>query len=121
MVTEGMVRSMKRGSVLVDVTCGYGMGYMPTFDSLTDFDAPVYEKFGVLHCKIDRLPSAVPLSGVAAVSHAYLPYLIRMAKSELRTGPVDRTSQRGMIVRNFQLVHAELRRHARMLGWTDLI
>lgn len=31
-VTEQMIESMKKGSIIIDVTCGYGAGYMPFFE-----------------------------------------------------------------------------------------
>ena len=40
MLDEELVRRMKPGSVIVDVTCGYGSGYMPSFSHLTTYDAP---------------------------------------------------------------------------------
>jgi alanine dehydrogenase len=49
---------MKKGAVIVDITCGYGTGYLPTGDQFTSFDHPVIERHGVLHCNtIFAVPS----------------------------------------------------------------
>jgi len=112
MVTEDVVRSMRAGSVLVDATAGYGGGYMPTFDRQTSLESPLFAKHGVLHCKIDNYPAAVPATAVQLVNTIYTPYLIVLLES-LRTGTEDPVSQRGLVTCDGKIVHAEVLRHAK--------
>lgn len=78
MIGPELVKAMPKGSVLVDVTCGYGRGYLPTFDRFSTLEEPSYEKSGVIHVKIDNMSSAVPISTVHAVNAVSLPYLIAL-------------------------------------------
>lgn len=110
MVTEDMVKRMKKGAVIVDVTCGYGVGYMPSFDKNTNFNDPVYVKHGVIHCKIDVLPAAYVSTTVEAMSAHLCPYLIAFAEG-VYSGQKDPTSLSGMIVSNGQITHSEVQRH----------
>ena len=80
LVTTEMVKSMKNGSMIVDVTCGYGPGYLETFDRETTLEDPVFERFGVLHCKIAKLPGGVPVTSAQALSRLCQPYLTRLAR-----------------------------------------
>ena len=73
-VTEEMVKSMKKGSVIVDVAIDQG-GNVETIDSPTTYQNPAYEKFGVLHCAIPNIPAAVPKTSSGAYSYAMYPYL----------------------------------------------
>ncbi len=113
MLPEDMVRRMKKGAVIVDVTCGYGSGYMPTFDRLTTHDAPFYERFGVLHCKIDAMPASVPVTAAHATNANIWRYIRSLADHVLR-GEEDMTSQRGCLLSNGRIVHPELDRHIEM-------
>lgn len=111
MIDEQMLTIMKPGSMIVDVTCGYGAGYLPTFDRQTSFDNPVYERNGVLHCKIDRLPAATPLTTSEAVSALVTPYLVAFGNAVVGDGPADPTSEAGLVVRSGEIIHPEVMRH----------
>lgn len=114
MIDEGLVRHMRPGSVIVDVTCGYGSGYLPTFDRETTHLAPVYERFGVLHCKIDALPSSVPVTVARAVAPVRAPYLIALGRA-IFEGIEDPVSEAGKITEKGRVVHPEVKRHMDML------
>lgn len=73
-ITQDIVKKMKKGSVIIDVAIDQG-GNVETIDKTTSYDNPVYEKFGVLHCAIPNLPSAVPKTASYAYSYAMYPYL----------------------------------------------
>jgi alanine dehydrogenase len=77
-ISEDLVKKMKKGSMIIDVTCGYGSGYLATFDKLTYHKSPTYVKHGVLHCKIDSLPASVPVTASQALSFQIAPYLIHI-------------------------------------------
>lgn len=115
MIDEALVRRMKRGAMIVDVTCGHGRGYLPSFDRCTTHKDPVYVRNGILHCKIDILPAGVPLSAGQANSVVIAPYLVRMAESVFDAGRPDVTSAAGKIVAGGQVTHAEIERNMKMI------
>jgi alanine dehydrogenase len=116
MIGEDLVRQMRPGSVIVDVTAGYGTGYLPTFDRFTwHYPEPMYERFGVLHCKIDALPASVPRTATRAVSPVIAPYLIALGKAIYDDVP-DPVSAAGRITAAGQLTHPEMERHQPLLA-----
>ena len=109
-VTDDLVVQMKRGAVLVDVTCGYGAGYMPTCDQLTSHSAPTVERHGVLHIKIKTLPESVPITTNDAVSALVAPYIMTLAHA-IYGEAVDPISDAGKVTQAGEIVHPEVRRH----------
>ncbi|MBQ8847593.1 MAG: alanine dehydrogenase [Candidatus Gastranaerophilales bacterium] len=73
-VSEDVVKCMKKGSVIVDVAIDQG-GNVETIDRITTHQNPTFEKYGVLHCAIPNIPSAVPKTASYAYSYAMYPYL----------------------------------------------
>lgn len=73
-VSENVVKTMKKGSVIVDVAIDQG-GNVETMDRCTTLDNPTFTKHGVLHCAIPNIPSAVPKTASYAYSYAMYPYL----------------------------------------------
>jgi alanine dehydrogenase len=108
-VTDDMVASMRPGSVIVDVTCGYGPGYLPTADRRTRELTEAYKHHGVIHIKNDCMPKLVYLTATAAMSQTAFPYLLALAES-VHTGAPDRTSERGQVTRNGVVVHPHIQR-----------
>lgn len=111
-VPASVVARMRPGSVIVDVTCGYGPGYLPTFDHCTTHREPMFERHGVLHCKLDGMPAAVPRTATAAFSPHIAPYLVRLAR-DVYEGVPDPTSRAGLVAHGGRLVHPEV---IRVLG-----
>lgn len=77
-VTAEMVKSMKKGSVIVDVAIDQG-GSIETVDHATTHDNPTYERFGVIHYSVANMPGAVPRTSTLALESATLPYLVSLA------------------------------------------
>ncbi len=77
LVTEGMVRSMRAGSVIVDVAIDQG-GCIETAHP-TSHSAPTYEVGGVLHYCVTNIPGAVPRTSTLALSNVTLPYGLALA------------------------------------------
>ncbi len=73
-ISKEIVQKMKKGSVIVDVAIDQG-GNVETTDKPTTLQEPFYEKYGVLHCAIPNIPSAVPKTASYAYSYAIYPYL----------------------------------------------
>ncbi|MEM7208166.1 MAG: NAD(P)-dependent oxidoreductase [Pseudomonadota bacterium] len=100
MITTDMVKTMRKGSMIVDVTCGYGPGYLETFDQETSLEAPVCSRFGVLHCKIDKLPGGVHRSSAQALSRLCAPYLCRLASVHNHLTIDDRALAKAEVTRD---------------------
>ena len=82
-VTEDMVKTMKRGSVMVDVAIDQG-GCIETMCETTHTD-PVYEMHGVVHYAVGNMPGAVPNTSTYALTNATLPYQLQLAIHGART------------------------------------
>ena len=76
-VTDDMVRTMKKGAVIVDVAVDQG-GCIETIHETTHAD-PVYELHGVLHYAVGNMPGAVPHTSTYALTNATLPYQLELA------------------------------------------
>jgi alanine dehydrogenase len=78
-VTEDMVRTMKKGSVIVDLSIDRG-GCIETTECRALKD-PVYEKHGVIHFSAWNLPSQVARTASIAMSNIFTPLLQKLADS----------------------------------------
>ncbi|NRD78313.1 alanine dehydrogenase [Bacillus sp. BRMEA1] len=78
LVTEEMVKSMKPGSVIVDVAIDQG-GIVETNDHVTTHDNPTYEKYGVIHYSVANMPGAVPRTSTIALTNVTVPYALQIA------------------------------------------
>jgi len=77
LVTHEMIRTMKKGSVVVDIAIDQG-GCIETIHTTTHAD-PVYEVDGVIHYGVANIPGAVPRTSTFALSNATLPYMLQLA------------------------------------------
>lgn len=82
LVTEEMVKSMKKGAVIVDVAVDQG-GTIATIDRVTTHKDPVYEKHGVLHYAVANMPGAVPRTSTLALTNVTMPYALELANNGL--------------------------------------
>jgi alanine dehydrogenase len=81
-VTEDMVRSMKRGAVIVDVAVDQG-GCIETTRETTHTD-PVYVQHGVVHYAVGNMPGAVSHTSTYALTNVTLPYQLEVARHGAR-------------------------------------
>jgi len=77
LVTRDMIRTMKKGSVIVDVAIDQG-GCVETAHATTHSN-PTYEVDGVTHYCVANMPGAVPRTSTIALTNATLPYTRRLA------------------------------------------
>ncbi len=77
LVTRDMLRTMKRGSVLVDIAIDQG-GCFETSHPTTH-DDPVFEVDGVIHYCVANMPGAVARTSTFALNNATLPYVLKLA------------------------------------------
>ncbi len=96
---------MKPGSVFVDVAID--QGGMSETSRPTSYEKPVYLEEEVLHCCLPNLPAAVPQSSTAALTHATLPYIQRIADMGFDAATtVDPTLKLGINTRGGEIVHS---------------
>lgn len=77
LVTREMLKTMKRGSVLVDIAIDQG-GCFETSHATTHAD-PVYVEEGVIHYCVANMPGAVARTSAFALNNATLPFAIKLA------------------------------------------
>ena len=78
-MTEDMVKNMKRGTVIVDLSIAHG-GYIETSELRTQ-ENPTYIKHGIVHYSIPNIPSRVARSSSIALSNVFLPMLLKAAEA----------------------------------------
>jgi alanine dehydrogenase len=77
LVTRDMLKTMKRGSVLVDIAIDQG-GCFETSHATTH-DDPVYEVNGIIHYCVANMPGAVSRTSAFALNNATLPFALKIA------------------------------------------
>jgi alanine dehydrogenase len=77
LVTRDMLKTMKRGAVLVDISIDQG-GCFET-SRATTHDDPVYEIDGVIHYCVANMPGAVARTSAFALNNATLPFVLKLA------------------------------------------
>ena len=77
LVTREMLKTMKRGSVLVDIAIDQG-GCFETSHATTH-DNPVFVEEGIIHYCVANMPGAVARTSAFALNNATLPFATRLA------------------------------------------
>ncbi|SNX53650.1 alanine dehydrogenase [Thermoanaerobacterium sp. RBIITD] len=78
LVTEDMVKNMKKGAVIVDVAIDQG-GSVETIDRITTHENPYFVKYGVVHYSVANIPGAVPRTSTFALTNVTIPYALQIA------------------------------------------
>ncbi|KON86496.1 alanine dehydrogenase [Sporosarcina globispora] len=78
LVKEEMIKTMKPGSVVIDVAIDQG-GIFETVDHITTHDNPTYEKHGVVHYAVANMPGAVPRTSTIALTNVTINYALQIA------------------------------------------
>lgn len=104
LVDADMVRAMRPGSVIVDISVDQG-GCVETTRPTT-YAEPTLTWEGVLHFGVTNMPGAVPRSASRALSAALLPYVLRIAREDWRD---DSALAAGINLAGGELVLAALR------------
>ena len=76
-VSEAVVKTMRPGSVIVDVSIDQG-GCVET-SRPTSHSAPVFRRHDVIHYCVTNMPGAYPRTSTLALTAATLPYALRLA------------------------------------------
>jgi len=77
LITRDMLKTMKKGAVLVDVAIDQG-GCFETSKATTHSD-PIYTVEGVVHYCVANMPGAVAKTSTLALTNATLPYAVEIA------------------------------------------
>jgi alanine dehydrogenase len=94
-----MLKTMKKGTVLVDVAIDQGGNFETSKE--TTHDAPTYIMDGIVHYAVGNMPGALPRTSTIALTNATLSYALQIA---------DKGWQRAMNE------NAELKRGANVVG-----
>ncbi|MBM7854881.1 alanine dehydrogenase [Desulfohalotomaculum tongense] len=98
LVTEEMVKTMKKGAVIVDVAIDQG-GSIETIDRVTTHSNPVFEKHGVMHYSVANIPGAVARTSTFALTNVTIPYALKLAnKGYLKAVQEDPALAKGVNV-----------------------
>jgi len=93
LITREMLKTMKKGAVLVDVAIDQG-GCFETSRETTHSD-PIYTIDGVVHYGVSNMPGAVPKTATMALTNATLPYALEIAnkgwEKAMKESPAIRT------------------------------
>lgn len=111
LITDEIFKNLKKGTVVIDVTCGYGKGYIPNIDKYTDLKEPIYiTENGVVCCKIDNLPSAYPITTTQAYSKNAIEWILKILDTELN-GNISDEVLKGKIFEKGKIVHEVIKEH----------
>jgi alanine dehydrogenase len=103
LVSREMVRSMKDGSVVVDVAIDQG-GCIETAKPTTHSD-PTYVEEGVVHYCVANIPGAVARTATLALTSVTLPYLVQIADKGIEgAAAADSVFAKGLSTLNGELL-----------------
>ncbi len=109
LVTREMVRKMKPGSVLVDISIDQG-GCFETSKPTTHAD-PTYVVDGVIHYCVTNMPGAVARTSTFALNNATLPFCVALAEKGWRKALAEDAHLRnGLNVHAGRITHAAVAR-----------
>ena len=105
LVTREMLKTMARGSVLVDIAIDQG-GCFETSHATTHQD-PVFEVDGVIHYCVANMPGAVARTSTFALGNATLPFVLKLANMGAeRAMAADPHLAAGLNVRGGRITYA---------------
>ena len=78
-VTEEMVRNMKKGAVIIDVCVDMGGCFETT--EMTSHDNPTFIKHEVIHYGVPNIPARYPKTASISISNIFTPYILEIAES----------------------------------------
>jgi len=107
LINRDMLKTMKRGAVVVDVSVDQG-GCFET-SRPTTHDDPVYEVDGFIHYTVANMPGAYPKTSTIALTNATLPYIKILADKGIeRAIREDAVIKSALNIYNGMVVHKAL-------------
>ena len=87
LVTRDMLKTMKQGAVVIDVSIDQG-GCFESSRETTHAD-PTYCIDGVVHYAVSNMPGALPRTSTLALTNATLPYVLQIANRGWQVAMVE--------------------------------
>jgi alanine dehydrogenase len=115
LVPRAMLKDMKKGAVLVDVSIDQG-GCFETSRPTTHAH-PTFEIDGIVHYCVANMPGAVPVTSAQALNNATLPFVIKLAGKGLAAFDRDPHLAAGLNVKDGRIMHRAV---AASLGFDSL-
>ncbi len=105
MVTEEMIKLMKKGSVVIDISIDQG-GCIET-SRLTTHANPVFERHGIIHYCVPNIPSRVARTASYAISNILAPLILKLgyAGSITQLAKQNEGCRNGIYIYNGILTH----------------
>lgn len=104
LVTEEVVKQMKPGSVIVDVSIDQG-GCVAT-SRPTTHSKPVYVKHGIVHYCVTNIPGAVGMTSTYALTNSTLPFALKIANLGYQEAARrDPAIQHGLNLEKGRIIH----------------
>ena len=103
-ITLDMLKSMKPGTVMVDISIDQG----GCFESSkpTTHDSPTFLVDGVLHYCVTNMPGAVPLTATEALNRVTLPYILELANKGINVALSENIHlKNGLNMQNGKAIH----------------
>ena len=103
-ITLDMLKSMKPGTVMVDISIDQG----GCFESSkpTTHDSPTFLVDGVLHYCVTNMPGAVPLTATEALNRVTLPYILELANKGINEALTENIHlKNGLNMQNGKAIH----------------
>lgn len=102
LITREMLKTMKKGAVLVDVAVDQG-GCIETCTPTTH-ENPTFVIDDVVHYCVANMPGAVPYTSTLALTNATLPYGLQLADKGWKKAAVDNTE----LALGLNVIHGEI-------------
>ncbi|WFA08665.1 alanine dehydrogenase [Tissierella sp. Yu-01] len=105
LITEDIVKSMKPGSVIVDVAIDQG-GCVETITHPTTHANPIFIKHDIIHYAVANIPGAVPQTSTMALTNVTLGYVMKLANNGWKQAFInDLSFAKGANVIDGKIVH----------------
>lgn len=106
LINKKMLKKMKKGSVIVDVSVDQG-GCVETAKPTTH-DKPIYVMHGIIHYMVANMPGAYPRTSTIALTNATLPYIKTLAKMGVDRAMRDKVLSTALNVYNGKIKNENL-------------
>lgn len=103
LVLSEQVKSMKAGSVIIDISVDQG-GCIETTHP-TNYENPTFVWEEVIHFGVTNMPGAVPRTATQALSKVLLPYVARLCEADWQS---DKELSSGINLQNGEIILATL-------------
>lgn len=94
-ISEDMVKKMKKGSVIVDTAIDQG-GSVETMNRTTTHDNPTFVKHGIIHYAVANMPGSVAKTASIALNNVSIPYVAAIADMGVKAAKIDHSLGKGI-------------------------